>query len=209
MLVRLHLHGFLKDKVKKDVVEVDADTLYEALRQLDNNYRTELKAPLEVGRWRVTVPNYQTRESWTCPIQDKDIHVFPLFKTAKSSHAGNWIQMAIGVTLMIASIWLGPAVFLMGLSMFASGVYNEFFAPRNDTSSGTDSKYSGAIKNTVTAGTRIPIGYGLFKVAGQYISYNASSSLLTNLDFTINTEEDFEEWCLDFNDYVNAQKGIL
>lgn len=41
-----------------------------------------------------------------------------------------------------------------------------------------NSKYLGTIGNTVVAGTRIPFGYGLYKVSGHFISYNVSSTTI-------------------------------
>jgi hypothetical protein len=37
--------------------------------------------------------------------------------------------------------------------------------------------YLGAGEQTTAAGTRIPLGYGKYKIAGHYVSYNTSSTL--------------------------------
>jgi predicted phage tail protein len=66
-----------------------------------------------------------------------------------------------------------------------SGALQYLFTPTVNTSSdeSTNSKYlNGANANTTAAGTRIPFGYGLFRVAGHYISYNVTSSILRTVE---------------------------
>lgn len=199
MLVKLYLHGHLRNKVKKDFVEVEANTLYDALHSLAFRYQKELKAPLDIGRWKVMVKGYETKESWFVPFYSSEIHIFPVFKTAKSK----WVSIGIGVTLMAVavlasggalgataagianatisgSLTVGAATFSTGLALTLQGVANLLTpTPKNDTltsSTENNSKYLGAQGNTVAAGTRIPLGYGLFKVSGHFISYNISET---------------------------------
>lgn len=200
MLVKLYLHGHLKSKVQKDFVEVEATTLYDALHSLAFRYQKELKAPLDIGRWRIMIKDYETKESWFVPLYSNEIHVFPTFRTAKSK----WVQVGIGVVLMaVAFVTTGPVgsvmttsigvgeatvgtmVFTAGLNLTLQGVVNLLTpTPKNDTlSSSTEnnSKYLGAQGNTVAAGTRIPFGYGMFKVSGHFISYNVSSTTVVEV----------------------------
>lgn len=199
MLVKLYLHGHLRNKVKKDFVEVEANTLYDALHSLAFRYQKKLKAPLDIGRWKVMVKGYETKESWFVPLYSEEIHIFPVFKTAKSK----WVSIGIGVTLMavavlasggalgataagiakatiVGNLTVGSAVFSTGLALTLQGVANLLTpTPKNDTltsSTENNSKYLGAQGNTVAAGTRIPLGYGLFKVSGHFISYNISET---------------------------------
>lgn len=199
MLVKLYLHGHLKDKIKQDFIEVEATTLYDALHSLAFRYQKELKAPLDIGRWRIIIKDYETKESWFVPLYTDEIHIFPTFRTAKSK----WVQIGIGVVLMAAAVFAGPLgmaglmattvgtstvgaiTFSVGLSMALTGVVNMLTpTPKNDTytsSTENNSKYLGAQGNTVAAGTRIPFGYGKFKISGHFISYNISSTAVVEV----------------------------
>lgn len=77
---------------------------------------------------------------------------------------------------------LGSFALTTGIALVLSGVMNLLFpTPTLNTSeeASTNSKYlNGSNANTVAAGTRIPFGYGLFKVAGHFISYNISSTTI-------------------------------
>jgi predicted phage tail protein len=198
MLVRIYLHGHLRDKVKKDFVETEATTVMDALQFLAYTYKRELKVPLDLGRWKVKVKDYETKESWYVPLMENEIHVYPIFKTAKSQ----WVSIGIGSLLMVGAVLAGPAgwagigtvgagwvssgvatfMATTGFSIMLSGVMSLLFpTPKLDTAKPTDSKYLGAQGNTVAVGTRIPFGYGLFKIAGHYISYNVSSTTVREI----------------------------
>ena len=200
--LKIYLHGHLKDKIKKDYVEVEANTIYDGLKALVSKYKNELKAPIDLGRWKIRVRDFDTKESWYVPLFVNEIHIYPLFKTAKSQ----WATIAIGVGLMLLA---GPAGGLFtntvttstvtataatatsaavtqfmtyaGASLLIQGVMDLLFpVPKTNTSAEakTNSKYLGSPETTVAAGTRIPFGYGKYKLGGHYISYNISSTLL-------------------------------
>lgn len=189
MKVKLYLHGHLRDKIQKDFVEVEANTLLDALRNLEAKYRKELKAPLDIGRWKIKVKDFETRESWNVPLFVDEVHIYPIFRMGKNS---NWVQVGIGTALMVVGAammyfgaptgWVssvGAFTFKFGLALVIGGVISMFLTPTNETNdSGSNSKYLGAGSNTTAAGTRIPFGYGKFKIAGQVLSYNVSSSNL-------------------------------
>lgn len=187
MKVKIVLHGRLRTSVQKDFLEVEATTLFEALNGIAQRYQKELKPPLDIGRWKIRAKGYDSRESWFVPLFTDEVHIYPIFKTAKS----NWVTMGIGAALMVVGAaiaigssgllaFAGTAMFSMGVSMLMSGVMAEFFTPKMNTSdeAASNSKYIGTQGNTTQAGTRIPFGYGLYKVSGQYLSYNVTSSLL-------------------------------
>lgn len=196
MKIKLYLHGHLKVKVQKDFVEVEAITMHDALQALAHLYQKELKAPLDIGRWKIKIKNYETKESWFVPLYTEEAHLYPVFRTAKS----NWLSVAVGITLMAVAVFatgglgaamataigstgltVGGLTFSAGLALTMSGIMNLLYpAPTLNTSNeaSSNSKYLGAQGNTAAAGTRIPFGYGLFKVSGHYISYNVTSTLL-------------------------------
>lgn len=196
MKVKLYLHGHLKDKVQKDFVEVEATTLIDALRNFELKYRKVLKAPIDIGRWKIRVKGFEDKESWYVPLFMNEIHIYPEFRMGKSQSSGAWIQIGVAVALVASAVILGPASFAVmgfgglgvisgsaatwlaftGVAMMASGLLNLLFTqPTPDTVS-TNSKYLGVAQNTTKSGTRIPFGYGLFKISGQILSYNISSS---------------------------------
>lgn len=183
MKVKLYLHGHLRDKVQQDMVEVEGDILLDALKAFEFKYRKVLKAPLDIGKWRIRVKNFETEESWRVPLFVNEIHIYPMFRMGKSGKAGGIVQVAIGVTLIAVgavvstiggSPQIGIPLMMSGVSMVAQGLLTLLY-PQPDANT-TDSKYFGSGQNTTKAGTRIPFGYGLYKIAGQILSYNVSSS---------------------------------
>ena len=200
--LKIYLHGHLKDKIKREYVEVEANTVYDGLKALVYKYKKELKAPIDLGRWKIRVRDFDTKESWYVPLFVDSIHIYPLFKTAKSQ----WATIAIGVGLMLlagpvgglfantvttgaatataataTSVAVTQFMTYAGTALLIQGVMNLLFpTPKMDTSSEakTNSKYLGSPETTTAAGTRIPFGYGKYKIAGHYISYNISSTLL-------------------------------
>lgn len=216
MKIKVYFHGHLKEKIKKDFLEVEATTVYDALKNIAGKYQKQLKAPLDIGRWKVKVKDYDTKESWYVPIFTNELHIYPIFKTAKSQ----WTTIAIGVALVavtagagaiagavatgigassatvsaavvagntFAASAMGTFITNVGVSLILSGICNLLFpTPKMNTSqeAQTNSKYlNGSSANTAAAGTRIPFGYGLFRVSGHYISYNISTTTVRVVDF--------------------------
>lgn len=194
-MVKIILHGHFRDKIGKSEVEVDGNTVFEAIQDLSHKYHKQLKAPLDIGRWSIKIKDYDTRESLYVPIFTKELEIFPMFSTRKSK----WATIAIGVALIAvgaglgalaagmvagsfaatATAAVGSALTVTGTSMIIAGGIAMLF-PQPETSSsvseGTNSKYYAANQNTTAVGTRIPFGYGRFKICGQYISFNISST---------------------------------
>lgn len=203
MKVKVYFHGHLRDKIKKDFIMIEAETAYDALKAIAVKYQKDLKAPLDIGRWKIKIKDYDSKESWFVPLFTSELHVYPLFRAAKSQ----WATIAIGATLMLLAGPVGGMftatastaaatataqtamssvvtsfMFNAGLAMVLSGVMNILFpVPTLNTSqeASTNSKYlNGSNANTAAAGTRIPFGYGLFKVSGHFISYNISTTTI-------------------------------
>lgn len=187
MRVKVYLHGHLRDRTGRDCIEMEVKSAYEALSHIANRFRTQLKAPLDIGRWRVRVKNYDTMDKLTGAIRHNVLHVYPTFFTGKSK----WTQVVVGAVMVIAGAAMtyfgipgGEYLVKAGIATMLSGVASILFAPKvsTNTEQKTNSKYLGAIGNTTAAGTRIPFGYGLYKVAGQFISYDVTSSKLKVID---------------------------
>lgn len=77
--------------------------------------------------------------------------------------AGAGLKIVVGVVLMVASIWLGPAAFAMGASMALGGLM-EILSPqpkKGDTSGSDGNEYyfDGPV-NTDVQGVPVPVPYG-------------------------------------------------
>lgn len=188
MRVKIFLHGHLKEKLGADFVYTEARTAYEVIKSITNRYRKVLKAPLSIGRWGVKLKDYDTKEKLMGRIRHNVLHLYPIFRTAKSAGV---TQIVIGVLLIAAAIIMPSTVALWGSlelsastvafvggSLIISGALTMMMAPDLSTdNTDTKDKYLGAGEHTTAAGTRIPFGYGKYKIFGHYISYNISSTL--------------------------------
>lgn len=170
MQVKIFLHGHLKDKIGTDFVCTEAKTAYEAIKSITNRYRKKLKAPLSIGRWGVKLKDYDTKEKLMGRIRHNVLHLYPMFRTAK-----NVVQTIVDVVKVYAGLAVGYHIW--GHKSYMETLSN-LMAPDMSTSEleDTNSMYLGAGEQTTAAGTRIPFGYGKFKIAGHYISYNTSST---------------------------------
>nr|DAT12552.1 MAG TPA: tail assembly protein [Caudoviricetes sp.] len=154
---------------------------------VSHNYPA-LKAPLEIGRYAIQIPGYTTRESIYCKLYTDNIDIYPYTEMSKSGGMGQMIVGAVAITVaFIANIAIpgNPAsAFLAnwGLTLMVFGALTYLLTPKlknkSDDGSSADNKYLGSPANTTASGTPIPIGYGLFKVHGHYLSFNISSSSL-------------------------------
>lgn len=184
MRVKIFLHGHLKEKIGADFVYTEARTAYEALKSIGTRYKKNLKAPLDLGKWKVRLKGYDTKEKLMGRIRHNVLHLYPSFRTAKSGGAGQMIigavLIVIGAIMVYTGVGAGVGAYLIkaGVGLMLSGALTLLLAPKMDTGdSDTKEKYLGAGEQTTAAGTRIPFGYGKFKIAGHYISYNTSSTL--------------------------------
>ena len=96
------------------------------------------------------------------------------------------VLIVVGVVVGVLLSWtgvggaVGVGLISAGIGLMAGGLMQMLFpAPviKNTASQGDPeaSKYLGAPKNTVAIGTRIPIGYGKFKVYGHFISFDITA----------------------------------
>lgn len=83
--------------------------------------------------------------------------------------AGSTGRIIAGVVLMVASIWLGPVAFQMGLALTMSGV-SELLAPKPKSGSTRSAKFFQGPTNTVEQGGAVPLIYGRCKVGSLPVS---------------------------------------
>ena len=184
--VKIKFHGFL-EKLIPEVIEGSFETLHDAIMYVSHNYPA-LKAPLEIGRYAIQIPGYTTRESIYCKLYTDNIDIYPYTEMSKSEGMG---QIIVGATMIavafVANIFFpgnSASAYLAtwGLTLMVFGTLTYLLTPKlknkSDDGSSADNKYLGSPANTTASGTPIPIGYGLFKVHGHYLSFNISSSSL-------------------------------
>lgn len=194
MLVKIIFHGALK-KICPDVYKVEANTPAEAIRGITNQFRDKL-IRRDGQRFICSVKECPNDIDLNSCFRSEELNLYPAFCASGGGRSTTWTTIAIGALIVLASIFLGPGGFaaamsaanwgawsagfaLMGTSMVVSGLTNMFFGPNIDTANSADnpesSKTFGNSGNTTKIGTRIPIGYGKYKVAGQYLSINTSA----------------------------------
>lgn len=184
--VKIKFHGFL-EKLIPEVIEGSFETLHDAIMYVSHNYPA-LKAPLEIGRYAIQIPGYATRESIYCKLYTDNIDIYPYTEMSKSGGIGQMIVGAVMIVVALVANKFSPgnpvSAYLAnwGLTLMVFGALAYLLTPKlknkSDDGSSADNKYLGSPANTTASGTPIPIGYGLFKVRGHYLSFNISSSSL-------------------------------
>ena len=183
MLVKIIFHGALKRICPKEY-EVNADTPVEAIRGLTNQFRDKLFRK-DGKRFICRVAECPDAIGLSSGIRSSELNIYPIFSASGGGNSTPWTMIAVGAIILTAAVFLGPGAFGsttssiiggIGLSMMLSGV-SLLLAPSTDTSfdNSESSRTFGNNGNTTKIGTPIPIGYGLYKVAGQYLSVNTQA----------------------------------
>lgn len=189
MIRRVVLHGYLRDLVPGGIVEVHAETPREAVKEMCARHKDAFRPDAKNGRHLMSIVDFDTPELLDWHTDKEEIHIVPPFMAGKSL----FLRILIGAVLIAASFidpivgitWLANAMLGFGVSLVLGGVLELLMPqPKIDTnSSETDnSRYLGAPGNTVRVGTRIPIGFGRYKIYGQILSYNVTAG-----DFSVGT----------------------
>lgn len=189
MIRRIVLHGELRKLVPGGIVELEAETVKDAVEMLCVLHKEALRPNAKDGRKRFAVAGFSTKESLTEKTHLETIHIVPSFNAGKSK----FVQILVGVVLiatafinpggimaagaLFADFSLGATLIGVGASLVLGGIL-QLLMPQPQIDGGTNvdnSKYLGAPGNTVRIGTRRPIGFGRYRVYGHYLSYNVSS----------------------------------
>lgn len=183
--MKIILHGYLKDLYPHDIV-LDASTVAEAINGMCKMTKA-FNPKLGEKRHTFQVVGFNSEESLFAPTDKEELHLVPMLFGGKSK--GGFIQIAIGVALIIASFYFPPAgllgaeiltgslAFSLGASLVLGGLLAILSpAPNIDLAPIAQdpeaSKFLGAPKNTVKIGTRIPLIYGEHMAFGHYLSFN-------------------------------------
>jgi len=177
MRVKIILHGVLR-KLWPNNYECEANTPAEAMNAF--MVVNDIKGPKQ----HIRLVGYDSIPALHSPLRSSELHLVPDFS------GGNGVtKILIGAALIAAafipivreSIFFGIALG-MGISLALGGVL-ELMTPApktatpDKTADSESSKYLGAPKNTVSGNTRIPIGFGRYKVYGHFLSFNIQSDL--------------------------------
>lgn len=194
-MVKIIFHGTLKN-ICPDVYSVEANTPSEAIRGLTNQFRDKLIRK-DGSRFCCSVKECKTDFQLNSKLSTEELNIYPSFcASGGGGSKSTWIQIGIGALIIVAAVLTGPGGFaaamtaanwgawsasfaMMGASMMISGMTNLMFGQKFDTAKDSDnpdsSKAFGNQSNTTKIGTRIPIGYGKYKIAGQYLSINTEA----------------------------------
>lgn len=188
MIVKVIFHGILK-KLCPDEYVVDANTPAEAIRGVTNQLRDKLIRK-DGQRFICLVKECSRDIDLNSCLRTEELNIYPSFcasggNTASKPGLMNTIVgaiiVAIGAVLTLVPGAQAAGVFLMkaGAVMMIAGALTYALSPKMDTAHSSNnpesSKTFGNSGNTTKIGTRIPIGYGTYKVAGQYLSINTES----------------------------------
>lgn len=198
MLVKVIFHGVLK-KLCPDEYKVEAETAVEAIRGVTNQLRKKLVRK-DGTMFQVVCKQCLTRFAFFSHIPESEeifeLDLYPAFAPSGGGNAGNVALMIagavitlIGLIVMGVGVWLdNPAIVAAGWEITKFGLYvmasaavgmlvNLFMPEEKDTASDStqSSRTFGANTNTTKIGTRIPIGYGKYKIYGHYLSVNTQA----------------------------------
>lgn len=190
MLVTVKFHGIMK-KLCPDEYKVNADTPAEAIRGVVVQIGGKLRRK-DGSRFICWVKECQKMIELNSSLTVSELNLFPAFNAGGSGQGmATWGNMIIGATLIVIGAiigvtlgWTGVAgAFAVGLIMTGAGMFLEGMAnliwgvdTAKDTSNPESSRaFGNTNSNTTKIGTRIAIGYGMYKIAGQYISLNTQA----------------------------------
>lgn len=199
--MRIKFHGILKKLCPKEFYEVVADTPAEAIRGVTMQLKSLRR--LDGNRWICRVKECPKREDLYAHNEDDlELNIYPDYSPAGGGSRPGFLQIAIAAVLIVVAVattyltggfasgfWSGmaasftPTTFggtigMMGVGMMLSGVASLIMTPEIDTKEDYDTAKSrtfGSGKNTSEIGTRIAIGYGRYKLYGQFLSINTES----------------------------------
>lgn len=193
MLVTVKFHGSLKSRCPGEY-KVDAATPAEAIRGVTNQMRDKLRrkdGQMFICRVKECPEMIQLSSS----LGTDELNIYPVFNAAGGGQGGaTWGNIIIGALMIAAAVFLGPlaygmvglsaallsstaawAVGLIGAGLMLEGVANLIWGVDTaKTSSNPESSraFGNNSSNSTKIGTRIAIGYGVYKMAGQYLSVN-------------------------------------
>lgn len=187
MFVKVLFHGMLK-KICPDVYEVDVNTPAEAIRAVTNQFRDKL-IRRDGQRFVCSIKECPRDVDLNSCLRENEINIYPSFCASGGSVSKPGLMqvvvgaviVAVGAVLTLVPGMQAAGVFMMkaGAVMMIAGALTYALSPKMDTAHSSDnpesSKAFGNSGNTTKIGTRIPIGYGRYKIAGHFLSINTNA----------------------------------
>lgn len=185
MFVKVIFHGALK-RICPDEYKVDVSTPAEAIRAVTNQFKDKLIRK-DGQRFVCSVRECPRDVDLNSCVRSEELNIYPAFCTSGgggNQKKGGLINMVIGsvlitvgVVMMVSGVGtaFAPSIIIAGVGMFLGGLANYLFPMKdtsNDSNNPDSSKVFGNNGNTTKIGTRIPVGYGKYKISGQYLSIN-------------------------------------
>lgn len=177
----IYFHDSLKEKFPEPI-KVEARSVYEALTALQ--LRDEFNPKKVEERYPCRVEGFDSMDALKDETLVQEIHLYPVVLNASGDN-GSWIQIIIGIILIVVAWYLpttwgyvASVLYATGFSMVLGGVIQLLTPqPKMDGAGSAEdrSKYLGSRGNTVAIGTPIPIVLGRRKVWGHYLSFNVDA----------------------------------
>lgn len=178
-------------------IEVAGKSAFECISLLENFPGFDLESP----QIKVTLPKFPTRDSLVQLTDEPVIELVQILDddetfSGSGAKAGAYIQIVVGVILIVASFWMGGLTAQQGFLMLMAGAAQVLggvlaLMMKQPTAQGSSndpkSNYLAANKNTVKIGTPIGILIGKRKVYGHLISFNVTATDTGNPPSAINT----------------------
>lgn len=203
MFVKIKFHGML-GKILPEIYRVEAETAAEAIRAVTMQFRKQLVRK-DGMMFSAICKEFHTRFELFSHIPDglpeePEINIYPAF--APAGGGGGNTALIVGGIVLLAGVAIltggfglaaAPAIAAGGWSATAAltgwglvaiggGMMllglSQMMVPKTDTSSSDSTESSrvfGANTNTTKIGTRIAVGYGKYRVYGQYLSVNTQA----------------------------------
>lgn len=171
--MRLIFHGILRDHFGPHA-DMVSTTVADALEGFSRQVNWPADYPVEVI-------GFETEEKLYAPTTETEIHIMP----AMAGGGGKFGKIILGSILVVAGILI-PIPFVknmlitMGVTMILSGIVS-LFMPSPNSKSVNDpesSKYLPVNRNTVAAGTPIPLAWGIIDLSGHWLSLQSDSNNL-------------------------------
>lgn len=158
--------------------QLESGSVYEAMSALEHTIEGFGKFMRTAERHGLVFAVF--RDKVNIGKDDLDMHgaeVIKIVPIVQGNKKGGLFQVILGVVLMVASFWAGPAgpmLFSMGLSMTLGGVVQMLSPQQNydtpDDPANTPSYAFGGAVNTVAQGYPVGLLYGKRRVGGAIVS---------------------------------------
>jgi predicted phage tail protein len=173
--ITIRLHGSLK-AIHPEPIVINAATAAEAVEAISRQLPGFRPDPIN-GYKRVAVVGHETFEDLFKPLAVTELDIVPQFAGGKS---GGFIQILIGVALIIVGIFTGNVNLILSGALMVLGGIMSYLQPSPKADGPKKNHYLGSNENTVDIGTPIAIIYGRDKWAGHILSFDVDAMAIVS-----------------------------